>query len=112
MKSTYWYSIHTGVDEDGFIHRHSVTPVNAHDSTERDTLLLRIPRRATRGKMDRFGINDQVQRKGSRGHPFSDDKRLRNNAIALTYPGGERSFTTYKSRYGLARIRLMRLAKT
>ena len=45
MKSTYGYSIHTGVDEDGFIHRQTVTPVNAHRSTERDTFLRRIPRR-------------------------------------------------------------------
>jgi len=29
MKSTYGYSIHTGVDEDGFIHRQTVTPGNA-----------------------------------------------------------------------------------
>ena len=40
IKSTYGYSVHTGVDEDGFIHRQTVTPGNAHDSTERDTLLL------------------------------------------------------------------------
>ncbi len=39
-KSTYGYSVHTGVDEDGFIHRQSVTPGNAHDSKERNTLLL------------------------------------------------------------------------
>jgi len=40
LKSTYGFSIHTGVDEDGFIHRQSVTPGNVHDSQERDTLLL------------------------------------------------------------------------
>jgi len=39
-KSTYGYSVHAGVDEDGFIHRQSVTPGNVHDSQERDTLLL------------------------------------------------------------------------
>ena len=32
MKSNYGYSIHTGVDEDGFIHRQTVTPENAHDT--------------------------------------------------------------------------------
>jgi IS5 family transposase len=121
MKSTYGYSIHTGVDEDGFIHRQTVTPGNAHDSTERDTLLLgdeaalyadaAYYSQATRDKMDRFGINDQVQRKGYRGHPLSDADRLRNDAIAVTRSGGERPFATYKSRYGLARTRLMGLAK-
>ncbi|MBL4743535.1 MAG: transposase [Cycloclasticus sp.] len=39
-KSTYGFSIHTGVDEDGFIHRQQVTPGNVHDSQERDTLIL------------------------------------------------------------------------
>ena len=111
MKSTYGYSTNTGVDEDGFRHRQTVTPGNAHDTTQRDTLLLRIPRRATRGKLERFDINDQVQRKGYRGHPFSDADRLRNDAIAVTLSGGERPFAIYKFRYGVARTRLMGLTK-
>ena len=121
MKSTYGYSIHTGVDEDGFIHRQTVTPGNAHDSTERDTLLLgdeaalyadaAYSSQATRDKLDRFGIDDQVQRKGYRGHPLSDADRVRNDEIAVTRSGGERPFATYKSRYGLARTRLMGLPK-
>ena len=40
LKSTYGYSVHTGVDEDGFIQRQTVTAGNVHDSVERDTLLL------------------------------------------------------------------------
>lgn len=40
LKSTYGYSVHTGVDEDGFIQRQAVTAGNVHDSVERDTLLL------------------------------------------------------------------------
>jgi len=121
MKSTYGYSIHTGVDEDGFIHRQTVTPGNAHDSTERDTLLLgdeaalyadaAYSSQATRDKLDRFGIDDQVQRKGYRGHPLSDVDRVRNDEIAVTRSGGERPFATYKSRYGLARTRLLGLAR-
>jgi len=121
MKSTYGYSIHTGVDEDGFIHRQTVTPGNAHDSTERDTLLLgdeaalyadaAYSSQATRDKLDRFGIDDQVQRKGYRGHPLSDADRVRNDEIAVTRSGGERPFATYKSRYGLARTRLLGLAR-
>jgi IS5 family transposase len=120
MKSTYGYSIHTGVDEDGFIHRQTVTPGNAHDSTERDTLLLgdeaalyadAAYSQATRDKLDRFGIDDQVQRKGYRSHPLSDADRVRNDEIAVTRSGGERPFATYKSRYGLARTRLMGLPK-
>ena len=121
MKSTYGYSIHTGVDEDGFIHRQTVTPGNAHDSTERDTLLLgdeavlyadaAYCSQATADKLNRFCINDQVPRKGFKGHPLSDANRLRNDAIAVTRSGGERSFATYKSRYGLARTRPMGLVK-
>ena len=84
MKSIYGYSVHTGVDEDGFIHRQTVTPGNVHDSTERDTLLLgdevalyadaAYSSRATRDKLDRFGIDDQVQRKGYRDHPLSNEE--------------------------------------
>ena len=117
----YGYSIHTGVDEDGFIHRQTVTPGNAHDSTERAKLLqsdeaalyanAAYSSQATRDKLDRFGINDQVQRKRYRGQPLSDADRLRNDTIAVTRSGGERPFATYKSRYGLARTRLMGLAK-
>jgi len=121
MKSTYGYSIHTGTDEDGFIHRQTVTPGNAHDSTERDTLLLgdemalyadaAYSSKETRAKLATFGIDDQVQRKGYRGHPLSDANRVRNDEIAVIRSGGERPFATYKSRYGLARTRLMGLAK-
>jgi len=121
MKSTYGYSIHTGVDEDGFIHRQTVTPGNAHDSTERDTLLLgdevalyadaAYSSQATRDKLERFGIDDQVQRKGYRGHPLSEAGRARNHEIAVTRSGGERPFATYKTRYGLARTRLLGLAR-
>ena len=40
QKSTYGYSVHTGVDEDGFIHRQQVTAGNVHDSQALDDLLL------------------------------------------------------------------------
>ncbi len=80
LKSTYGYSVHTGVDEDGFIHRQTVTPGNVHDSVERDTLLLgdetalyadaAYSSKATRAKLARFGIADRVQRKGYRDHPL------------------------------------------
>ena len=74
LKSTYGYSIHTGVDENGFIQRQTVTAGNVHDSVERDTLLLgdeaalyadaAYSSKETRDKLERFGIADQVQRKG------------------------------------------------
>lgn len=121
MKSTYGYSIHTGTDEDDFIHRQTVTPGNAHDSTERDTLLLgdevalyadaAYSSQETRDKLATFGIDDQVQRKGYRGHPLSDANRVLNDEIAVIRSGGGRPFATYKSRYGLARSRFMGLAK-
>ena len=121
QKSTYGYSVHTGVDEDGFIHRQTVTAGNVHDSTERDTLLLgdevalyadaAYSSAATRTKLEKFGIADQVQRKGYRAHPLSQADKERNAEIAVTRSGGERPFATYKARYGLARTRLMGLAK-
>jgi len=121
QKSTYGYSVHTGVDEDGFIHRQTVTPGNVHDSTQRDTLLLgdeaalyadaAYSSQASRDKLERFGITDCIQRKGYRNHPLSEVDKARNAEIAVTRSGGERPFATYKARYGLARTRLMGLAK-
>ena len=121
LKSTYGYSVHTGVDEDGFIQRQTVTAGNVHDSVERDTLLLgdetalyadaAYSSKETRDKLERFGIADQVQRKGYRNKPLSAKDRRRNDAIAVIRAGGERPFATYKSRYGLARTRFMGLAK-
>jgi len=120
-KSTYGFSVHTGVDEDGFIHRQSMTPGNVHDSQERDTLLLgdetalyadaAYSSKETRKKLEKFGIDDQVQRKGYRGNPLSDADQTRNKEIAVTRAGGERPFATYKRHYGLARTRFMGLAK-
>ena len=120
-KSIYGFSVHTGVDEDGFIHRQSVTPGNVHDSQERDALLLgdetalyadaAYSSQQARDKLEQLGIDDQVQRKGYRGNPLSEADRIRNKEIALTRSGGERPFATYKWHYGLARTRFMGLAK-
>jgi len=116
--STFGYSVHTGVDEDGFIHRQTVTAGNVHDSRERDTLLLgdeaalyadaAYSSQETRDKPERFGIDDRVQRKGYRNHPLSKQDEARN---AVIRSGGERPFATYKRNYDLARSRLMGLAK-
>ena len=121
LKSTYGYSVHTGVDEDSFIQRQTVTAGNVHDSVERDTLLLgnetalyadaAYSSQETRDKLERLGIADQVQRKGYRNKPLSAKDRRRNDEIAVIRAGGERPFATYKSRYGLARTRFMGLAK-
>ncbi len=120
-KSTYGYSVHTGVDEDGFIHRQNVTAGNVHDSQERDTLLLgdeaalfadsAYSSEETRTKLKGLGIEDQVQRKGYRNNPLSESDKKRNAQIAVTRSGGERPFATYKQHYGLARARYMGLAK-
>ena len=120
-KSTYGYSVHTGVDEDGFIHRQSVTPGNVHDSQERDVLLLgdevalvadaAYSSQQTRDKLVQFGIEDQVQRKSYRNKPLSCADQIRNQVIAVTRSGAERPFATYKRHYGLARTRFMGLAK-
>ena len=120
-KSTYGYSVHTGVDEDGFIHRQSVTAGQVHDSQERDSLLLgdeaalyadpAYSSEETLDKLARFGIDDQVQRKAYRNTPLSYADQLRNKMIAVTRSGAERPFATYKPHYGLARTRFMGLAK-
>jgi len=121
LTSTYGYSVHVGVDEDGFIHRATVTAGNVHDSQERDTLLLgdeeqfygdaAYSSQATRDKLERLGIEDKVQRKGYRNRPLSKEDEERNDEIAVTRSGGERPFAIYKCNYGLRRTRFMGLAK-
>lgn len=120
-KSTYGYSVHTGVDEDGFIQRQTMTPGNVHDSQEFDNLLLgdedalyadaAYSSQKGRDTLDEFGIEDQVQRKGYRNNPLSEEDRIRNNQIAVTRSGGERPFATYKQHYKLERTRFLGLAK-
>lgn len=120
-KSTYGFSVHTGVDEDGFIHRQSITPGSVHDSQERDALLLgdesalyadaAYSSAETRARLSKLNIDDQVQRKGYRNKPLSDEDKRRNEHIAVTRSGGERPFATYKWHYGLARTRFMGLVK-
>ena len=121
QKSTYGYSVHTGVDEDGFIHSQQVTAGNVHDSQERDALLLgdetalyadaAYSSKQTRDQLEKLGIDDQVQRKGNRNKPLSQADLKRNALIATTRSTGERPFATYKWHYGLSRTRLMGLAK-
>ena len=113
--------MHTGVDEDGFIHSQQVTAGNVHDSQERDALLLgdetalyadaAYSSKQTRDKLEKLGIDDQVQRKGNRNKPLSQADLKRNALIATTRSTGERPFATYKWHYGLSRTRLMGLAK-
>ena len=77
-----------------------------HDSVERDTLLLgdetalyadaADSSKKTRDKLERFGIADQVQRKGCRNKPLSAKDRRRNDAIAVIRAGDERPFATYR----------------
>ena len=121
LKSTYGYSIHTGVDENGFVQRQTVTAGNVHDSVKRDTLLLdnetafyadaAYSSKETRDKLERFGIAAQVQRKGYRNASLLAEDSRRNDEIAVICTVSERPFATYKSRYGLARTRFMGLAK-
>jgi IS5 family transposase len=120
-KATFGFSVHTGVDEDGFIHRQTVTAGNVHDSCERDTLLLgdeaalyadaAYSSKETCDVLERFGIQDRVQRKGYRGQPLSEIDKTRNAELAVTRSTGERPFAAYKQHYGLARTRFLGLAK-
>ena len=121
LKSTYSYSVHAGVDEDGFIQCQAVTAGNVHDSVERDTLLLgdetalytnaAYSSKETRDKLECFGTADQVQRKGYRNKPLPAEDTKRNNEIAVIRAGQEHPFATYKNRYGFVRTQFMGLAK-
>jgi transposase, IS5 family len=81
-QSTYGYSVHTAVDEDGFIHRQEVTAGNVHDSQMLKQLLLgteaqlyadpAYSSKDQRETLAHHGIEDKVQRKGYRNHPLSE----------------------------------------
>ena len=115
QKSIDGFSVHSGVDEEGFIHRQSITPGHVHDSRERDRLVLgdesalvadaAYSSKATRDQLARLGI------KADRGKPLSHEDLQRNKNIAVTRSGAERPFATYKWHDGLARTRLMGLTK-
>jgi IS5 family transposase len=121
QKSTYGYSAYTGVDEDGFIHRQSLTADLVHDSNETDTLLLGNEKALyadaaysstkTSCKLKRFSINNEIQPKGYYNNPLSEEDKVYNAYIAITRAGGERPFETYKQHYGLARTRFLGLTK-
>ena len=121
MKSTYGYSARTGVDEDGFARLRTVTAGNVHDNRERDRLPLgdetafhadtADSSRETRDELARFGIADQVQRKGYRGHPSSEADKERNAGIAVVRSEVERVCAVHKRCYGLERTRFLGLAK-
>ena len=118
--STYGYSVHTAVDEDGFVQRQTVTPGHVHDSQELDTLLLGDEEQLyadsayssaqTRKKLKHLGIEDKVQRRGYRNTPLSANNTARNKVIAVTRSGGERPFASYKRVFALARTRVLGLA--
>lgn len=103
------------------MHRQAVTAGNVHDSQLRDELLLgdetqlyadaAYASKDTDEKLKTFNIDNQVQRKGHRNKPLSDEDKDRNDLIATTRSGGERPFATYKQHYKLRRTRLMGLAK-
>lgn len=121
MKSTYGYSVHSAVDEDGFIHRQEVTAGNVHDSQMLEHLVLGTESQlyadaaysshAQREMLKRFDIADKVHTKGYRNNPLRVEEIERNKEISVTRSGGERPFATYKRHYGLARTRFMGLAK-
>ena len=115
MKSACGYSVHAGVDEDGFIHRQTVTPGNVHDSREHDRLLLgdeaalyadaAYSSRATREALVRLGIAARVQ--------LSEADKRRNAGIAcgLEWNGpspstsGATLFASFIRRRGCRRVR-------
>lgn len=76
-----------------------------HDSIERDTLLqgdetvlyadASYSSKESPDKLERFGIADQVQRKGYRNKLLSRDDSKRNDEIAVIRASGERPFATY-----------------
>ncbi|MBI4238585.1 MAG: IS5 family transposase [Deltaproteobacteria bacterium] len=119
--STYGYSFHSNVDEDGFILGYDMTPGNVHDSQRFEELFTgeeaavyadsAYASRATEKKLAARGIRNHVQRKGYRNHPISDTDRERNKEIGVTRSVVERVFGTLKRHYGMGRTRFLGLLR-
>lgn len=116
-RSVYGYSVHTNVDEDGFVQKQTVTAGNVHDSTQRDALLTgheaqlyadsAYASKATDALLAERGIDNQVQRKGYRNQPLSALDRARNKIIAVTRGRIEPVFGDWKQFRGLHKTRFM-----
>lgn len=102
MKSVHDYSLHAGVDEDGFIRRRA-TSATAGSATGFCW--------ATREALARSGIADHARRKGYPNHPSSKADKRRDAGIAAARSGAERTFAVCKRRHGLDRARFVGLAK-
>lgn len=119
--STYGYSFHANVDEDGFIIAAALTPGNVHDSQRFGVLLTgeesaayadsAYASRATDELLAARGIRNKVQRRGHRGHPISEANKERNKEIAVIRSTVERVFGTLKQCYAMGRTRFMGLLR-
>lgn len=102
MKSVRGYSVHAGVDEDGFIRRRA-TSATAGSATGF--------RWATREAPARSGIAGRARREGYRNHPSSEADKRRDAGIAAARSGAERTFAVRERRHGLGRARFAGLAR-
>lgn len=117
MRSVYGYSVHTNVDEDGFVQKQTVTVGNVHDITQRDALLTgheaqlyadsAYASKATDALLAARGIDNQVQRKAYRNQPLSEADKARNKVIGTTRGRIEPVFGDWKQFRGLTKTRFM-----
>jgi len=120
-KYTYGYSIHVNCDEDGFIMKQATTSGEVHDSKMRESLMTGCESECyadsayasakTDADLIARGVKNNVQKKGYRNHPLSEENKARNKEIGFTRGRVEAIFGSYKLHRNLRKTRLMGLLK-
>lgn len=118
----FGYKAHLGVDQgSGLIRSRTLTPAKTAESEVADALILGDERavyadkayckHARRAALKARGVKDRIQHRRNKHQPALDRWRtLRNTLIGRVRGAVERTFSTLKGRYGLARMRYRGLA--
>ena len=103
------------------IHKQTTTSGEAHDSTQREPLMLgheselyadsAYASAKTDADLEAHGVKNNVQKKGYRNHPISETDTERNKAIGFTRGRVEAIFGSYKLHRNLRKTRFMGLLK-
>jgi len=121
-KSTLGYKGFVRTDEDGFVDKVHVTPANAAESPEFETMIAGasgqriLADKAYASKANRDALKghhkDGIMRKAARGRPLRASEKRFNKLIAKRRFRVEQMFGTAKRLFGLGRARYFGRAKT
>lgn len=121
-RSFFGYKMHVGIDAgSGLIRARRLTPAKVYESEVADDLVRGDERaiyadkayekRSRREALKARGVKDRIQHRRVRGQPrLPHWQAVRNRLIGRVRTAVERTFSSLKGRYGLARMRYRGLA--